>query len=459
MSEEKKKINRREYIKYIGAGVAGLAIGGALGYLTAPGKIEKITETITKTETTTAATVTKTITGPGTTVTVTSSVTPTITPRKRVITVWHGDAEPVARITENLIKTEFNKLYPDIEVRYELAPEPFKEKLLVTIPAGTGPDLFEWNHDWIGTFVKADLLIPIDDLVTIELKEKFVESAFRAGQYQGKLYTLPISAEAGAFAYNKDMLGTRPVPTTTDELVTLMKEFKAKGLYGISFPLVPFLVSGFVHAFGGWFWDDETRTVGVNSPETKQAMKWILDTFKPYMSEDASWDPQVVLFTEKKTPFAINGPWMLGSWRDAKINFGITTLPEISEIKKKPMPYTGVKSIYMTKCVRDREAAWAFMVWATTSKERIYQRAKQLGYIPVLKEVLNLPDIKADPIISAFAEQVALGKPMASGPEMVAVWGPMQDALNAMWSGAKSVDKALDDAQKEIEEAIKKMGS
>jgi len=60
MSEEKKKINRREYIKYVGAGVAGLAVGGALGYLTAPGKIEKITETTTKTVA--AATVTQTVT-------------------------------------------------------------------------------------------------------------------------------------------------------------------------------------------------------------------------------------------------------------------------------------------------------------------------------------------------------------------------------------------------------------
>ncbi|MBC7263530.1 MAG: extracellular solute-binding protein [Chloroflexi bacterium] len=382
---------------------------------------------------------------------------PTPTPAKRVVVVWHGDAEPVARITENLIQTEFNKLYPDIEVKYELAPEPFKEKLLVAIPAGTGPDLFEWNHDWIGTFVKAGLLEPIDDLVTVKLEEQFVESAFKAGQYEGRLYTLPISAEAGAFAWNKDLLGSRPVPKTTDELVALMAEFKAQGYYGISFPMVPFLASGFIHAYGGWLWDDATKTLGVNSPGTKMAMEWMLKTFKPYMSDDPSWDPQVVLFTEKKAPFAVNGPWMTGSWRDAGIDFGIAPLPEISEIGRKPEPYMGVKSIYMTKGVRDKEAAFTFMVWATTSRERILQRATQLGYIPVLKEALVLPEIQEDPIISGFAQQVALGRPMSSSPEMVAVWGPFDEALRAIFTGAKPVDKALDDAQAEILEAIKEI--
>lgn len=376
---------------------------------------------------------------------------------KIVITVWHGDAEPVARITEDLIKIEFNELYPDIEVKYELAPEPFKEKLLVAIPAGTGPDLFEWNHDWIGTFAEANLIQPIDDLVAPDLQSMFVESAFQAGKYDEKLYTLPISAEVGALAYNKALLGDRPLPTTTDELKSLMAEFTGDNNYGISFPMVPFLVSGFIHAYDGWLWDDTTKTLGVNSPGTISAMEWILQTFKPYMSDDPSWDPQTVLFPEGRAPFAINGPWMTGTWTDAGIDYGIIPLPEISELGVMPEPYTGVKSIYMTTGARDREAAFAFMVWATTSKERILQRAMQLGYIPVLQEVLELPEIQNDPVINGFAEQVALGRPMSSSPEMVAVWGPFDEALRAIFTGVKPVDKALDEAQMQILEAIEEM--
>jgi len=383
--------------------------------------------------------------------------TPTTQKEKVEIVVWHGDSDAVAKITKELIETEFNELYPNIEVKYELAPEPFKEKLLVTVPAGTGPDLFEWNHDWIGSLAKAGVIQPIDDLVSSELQQKYVSSAFKAGKYEEELYTLPISAEAGALAYNKSFLGDNPVPETTDEMVALMDEFHGDDKYGISYPFVPFLVSGYIHAFDGWLWDDAKSSLGVNSPETKAAMEWVLETYKPYMSNDPSWDPQVALFPEGKALFAVNGPWATGSWTDAGIDFGITPLPKISEIDEMPQPYIGVKSIYMTNNVENREAAFKFMEWATTSKQRILQRATELGYIPVLKEVKELPEIQEDPVLSGFADQVALGIPMSSSPEMTAVWGPLDEALRAMFNDVKTVDEALDDAQEEIEEAIQEL--
>ncbi len=375
-------------------------------------------------------------------------------PEPVTIVVWHGDSDEVAAITQELIDTEFHDLYPYITVQYELAPDPFKEKLLVTVPAGTGPDLFEWNHDWIGSLAEAGVIQPIGDLVSPDLQGKYVESAFQAGQYNGELYTLPISAEAGALAFNKAMLSGIDLPTNSDELVQIMANFTEQGKFGVSYPFVPFLVSGYVHAYGGWFWDDETQSLGVNSAETKQAMQWVLDTFKPYMTSDPTWDPQTALFPEQLAPFAVNGPWMTGGWTDAGIDYGVMPLPLISEISVMPQPYIGVKSIYMAANVENREAAFAFMEWATTSRERILQRALQLGYIPVLKEVTELPEITSDPVISGFAAQVALGIPMSSSPEMVAVWDPFQEALNAMFTGVKTVGQALDDAQEAISTAI-----
>jgi len=40
---------------------------------------------------------------------------------------------------------------------------------------------------------------------------------------------------------------------------------------------------------------------------------------------------------------------------------------------------------------------------------------------------------------------------------MVAVWGPFQDALTAIFTDQKTVDKACDDAQAAIQDAINAM--
>ena len=70
---EEKKVNRRDYLKYTGAAIGGLVVGGALGYLLKPAEV------VEKTATVTAPGVERTVTAPGATVTVPKTVTVTAT--------------------------------------------------------------------------------------------------------------------------------------------------------------------------------------------------------------------------------------------------------------------------------------------------------------------------------------------------------------------------------------------
>ncbi|MBA7637537.1 Cyclodextrin-binding protein [subsurface metagenome] len=376
-------------------------------------------------------------------------------PEKVTLTVWCSLEEEEVDFEEDLVSSLFNEEYPNIEVNIEAVPE-MKDAVLISIPAGGGPDLFMFAHDLTGTLAEGGYIVPIDNFVTTELQEKFPEAAFKAGEYKGELYALPFAAETVIFFYNKELLGDRPVPETTDELVDIMADLynPDEGMYGMSYPINPYFMSGWVHAFGGYYWDDATGTAGVNSTGTKNAVDWILEKFQPYMSTDISWDVQLALFSEGKAPFAINGPWMIKSWEDAGIDFGLATIPKISELNKDPMPLTGVKVMWMNKNCEHREEAFAFMEWFTTNEEHIVERAKEFGYIPVLKSAMENPVVQASPKLSIVSEQVSLGVPMASGPEMELCWDPIISAVDIIWAGTQSVEAALDEAQTTILERI-----
>ena len=95
-----------------------------------------------------------------------------------------GQAE--AQTFKDLI-SEFEIEHPNIEIRMEYKAN-LETALKAAIPAGKGPDLFIWAHDWIGKFAEGGLLKPIDDYVDPNFTEGFIPLAQDAMKYKGHYY-------------------------------------------------------------------------------------------------------------------------------------------------------------------------------------------------------------------------------------------------------------------------------
>jgi len=370
------------------------------------------------------------------------------------VTFWFAFTIGEQKILEEAISNLFKPRYPDITVDAMQIMD-LRTRLLAAIPAGKGPDIFTWAHDWTGEFAKAGYIIPIDELVSPELREKFLPVALDAATYDGKLWALPYAAETVALIYNKAMV--EEPPRTMDELIAEMRKAREKGIYGIAYPIDPYFVSAWVHAFGGWYFSDETRTVGLNSEGTKRGLRYLFENIKPYMAVDPSSDVQVGIFLEKKAPFLITGPWAIPSIEAAGIEYGVVPLPKIPELDRWPQPFTGVKVIWMSSTVFNKENAFTFMEWFSTDKDHIIERASKARFVPVLKEVLEIEEIKEDPAIAGFAKAIELGRPMPRSPEMMLVWGPFGDALISAWLEPEKTDSFFEEAQKTAESKIEEI--
>ncbi len=443
------------------------------------------TETTPSTTPTPTPTETETPTTSPTTTPTTTPTTPTTTPKAPTLKFGNVEVEvtkdlyefaekarkgevsvqieiwvSVMPFEEEILKKvvdEFMKEYPGIKVKLVNTPS-MKEKFKAATIVGKGPDLLTWAHDWTGEFVEADLILPLDEYLTESILDVYLPAAIKAAEYKNRVWGLPWASETVALVCNKDMVPTPP--KTFSELEEVMKKYynPDKGTYGISHQVDPYFVSAWIHAFGGFYYNDTTGEVGVGSQGTIEGFKFFLDRVASYMyKDDVGHEAQLKLFIEKKTPCIVTGPWDIPKIKEAGIKFFVVPLPPIDK-ERIPKPYSGIKLWWMSKLTKERgtdKATVLFMLWYTLNDEIVKYLAKEAGFVPVNKYALQSPEVQSIPEVYGYAMAVRNSIPMPKSPEMAKVWGPVADAISAIWGGKASVEEAFKLAQEEI---LKKLG-
>ena len=119
-------------------------------------------------------------------------------------------------------------------------------------------------------------------------------------------------------------------------------------------------------------------------------------------------------------------------------------------------PFVGVKSLLLTKNAVDRgyqDVALDIMKYFT-GDETSTTLALTNKTIPANTVAFENPEVAALYTVVEFGKSAALGVPMSSSPYASAQWGPVGQAVVAIWSGAQAPADALAAAQAAIMEAI-----
>jgi len=333
-------------------------------------------------------------------------------------------------------------------------------KLQTDGPAGLGADVFLAPHDHTGNMAAAGLIL--ENFYGEAIMNEHIEAAIAGGSYDGKLYGYPIAVETYGLYYNKDL--TDQVPETWEELFELAKAFNdpANQKYGFMYEVGNFYYDfAFIGGYGGYVFGNgntDPHDLGLNSEaavKAAQFVKRIHDEILPIKKEDITYDIKDSLFKEGKILFQINGPWAAAGYRDAGVNFGVAPLPKLDN-GERPTSFSGIKSYYVNAYTKYPEAASLFAKFAA-SREMQLKRFEITGQVPTHKSLTEDPAIKGDPVVSGILEQAQYAIPMPNIPEMQTVWGPMASAFSLIWNENIDPKQALDDATKQIEDAIQLM--
>ena len=265
--------------------------------------------------------------------------TPASDPKQESFTLKVAVESGMATPMEAAIEL-FKKDYPNAEV--ELITSSFgtsgadlRYKQLILIASDDIPDVGEmvWGKEF---FKKGIILDLTDEIKSWEIYSKLTEGQLDRMSYQGRIYAITNSNNCPLFFYNKDILDElgASVPTTLDELQAIAKQIKDKGLknksgnpiYTINFEGGNWSTDYWLWANGGSQMNDDFSKTLIDSPESISAYQYMQDMIKN------GYAPKVDgsgtnLFLNGQMAFILDGTWDIDSFKNAGLNFGITTLP------------------------------------------------------------------------------------------------------------------------------------
>jgi len=117
---------------------------------------------------------------------------------------------------------EFNKIHPDVTVKFERQEwTGIVEKLTTSLSSSDSPDVVEFGNTQAQAFEAAGAVADLTPHAADLGGDDLLQSLKEAGTYDGKLYAVPYYAGARIMIYRKDLFEAAGVeiPTTLDEMV------------------------------------------------------------------------------------------------------------------------------------------------------------------------------------------------------------------------------------------------
>ena len=363
---------------------------------------------------------------------------------------------------------EFQAKNPDIKLNVIEGPfdTNLQENLLTSaFLLGDSPyDILNLDIVWVPKFAAAGWLRPLDDRMTPQQLSEMMENNIEGGRYQGKLYRIPTTSDAGVLYYRKDLLaqtGAKP-PETFQEMITLAQQLQGKqdNLWGYlwqgkQYEGVAAMFVEVLEGFGGFWANPNTLEVGLDQPQAIQAVKFLRDTITQKISPRG-----VVTFGEEETRlmfqngqsiFLRNWPyvWRLANQEGSKVKGKIGIAPMLQGANQKGGSCLGGWGLGISGTTKHPEEAWRVIQYMA-SKETMRRFVLETGLIASYKSLFTDPEIVAKyphfPKLLEAVQQSVLRPPVAQYAQASDI---LQRYLSAAFTGAISPEEAMQSAARE----------
>jgi Maltose-binding periplasmic proteins/domains len=371
------------------------------------------------------------------------------------LTVWMDNDDWAEAVIEG-----FNKQYPNVSISFEnVGNVDSRGKVSLDGPAGIGPDVFMMPHDHIGNAINDGLCEPIPEALRQKFVKTILDAAIQTCTSDGKLYAVPIETENIALFYNKDLLGSTPVPQTFEEIIAFAEKWNnpASNKYALRWQVDDayhnyFFLSAYGMSIFGPNRDDY-HNPGFDSDAARKGIEFHNGLRKYYSVNvaDATWDNTVAMFQRGDVPFTITGPWAIGDAQKNGVNFGITKLPTIEG--KQPRCFSGNIIAAVSSYSQNFDAAFALLEFLAGTDGALI-KYNTTGKLAALKDISAVPGLRDDPYLAGIQKQSQFADPMPTIPEVNFMWDSLKVLFTFTWDKQLTPAQAQEKAMKDYDAAL-----
>ena len=358
--------------------------------------------------------------------------------------------------------SEFEAANPGTDIQIEVVPwDVLQQKLTTDISGGANADLAIIGTRWLIDYVSQGIAAPLDDYITPEFKDRFIETFLTPSIMDGKTYGLPIAASARAMYYNKDLFekaGVTEVPDTWDEVKAAAEKIKGIGgdVYGFGLQGKEIETDVYFYyalwSFGGNL-IDEDGTSGLDSDAGYQAAELYKSLIDGGLTEPGvtSLNREDVqnLFKQGRVGMMITAPFLSAQIKEEApdLQYGVAAIPAGPTGDRGT--YGVTDSIILFENSQNKETAWKFLDYLFTTDKREEFTAGE-GFLPVNKEEATRPVFADNADLKAFTDLLPEARfaPVIAGWEEIAA--VTSNALQKIYLGEGEVKATLDAAAAEI---------
>lgn len=358
------------------------------------------------------------------------------------------------------IINSFHQTHP--KIRLEVVKAPNNSNLVEDLYTsayllGDSPyDLVYMDVVWVQKFAAAGWLEDLTKKVDPQKLTDYIQGDVQGGKYQNKLYRMPFRTDVGMLYYRTDLLekaGLKP-PKTFQDLLTTSQTLQDQNLaqwgyvwQGKQYEGLAAMFTEILQGYGGFWVNPETQAIGLDAPESIEAVKFLRQTIKQGISPPGvttyAEEETRRLFESGNTVFLRNWPYVYALASNSPIAGKYGIQPMVHLPGKQSGACLGGWGFGISKSSKHQREAWQVIEYFNQPDIQ-RQYFLETGYVPSRKSLFTDDTLVAKynylPALLQGAENAVLRPPI---PQYAQVSDILQRYLSAALTGSKTPEAAM----------------